>query len=141
MIVVGRGYNLSTALEITLKIKETTGIMADGYSSADFFHGPRAMLDRSVPLLVVAPGPRVFDELDQTVRLAAEKGASVVVVSERSDILARATVALPLPLGIPEWLSPLAAVVPGQLLALQMSLADGRNPDAPPGLSKITETR
>ncbi len=141
MIVVGRGYNLSTAFEITLKLKEAAGIMADGYSSADFYHGPRAMLDRSVPLLVVAPGPRVFDELDETATLAGDTGAPVAVISERSDMLARATVALPLPQGIPEWLSPLVSVVPGQLLALDLSLANGLNPDAPRGLSKITETR
>jgi glucosamine--fructose-6-phosphate aminotransferase (isomerizing) len=141
MIVVGRGFNLSTAFEISLKLKEAAGIMADGYSSADFFHGPRAMLDRSVPVLAVAPGPRIFAELDETARLAADAGAPLVVISERPDILARAAMALPLPAGIPDWLSPIVSVVPGQRLALELSLARGLNPDLPRGLSKITETR
>lgn len=140
LIVVGRGYNLSTALEITLKIKETSGIMADGYSSADFFHGPKAILDRNLPVLAVAPG-RIFDDLDGVIRLAKDKGAPLIVLSDRREILETADVALPLPAGTPEWLSPIVAVVPGQLWALGLSLARGTNPDAPPGLSKVTQTR
>lgn len=140
LVVVGRGYNLSTALEITLKIKEASGIMADGYSSADFFHGPKAILDRSLPVLAVAPG-RVFDDLDGIVRLAKDTGAPLIVLSDRREILEAADVELPLPPGIPEWLSPIVAVVPGQLWALGLSLARGANPDAPPGLSKVTQTR
>ena len=139
LIVVGRGYNLSTALEITLKIKETSGIMADGYSSADFFHGPKAILDRSLPVLAVAPG-RIFDDLDGVVRLTRDEGAPLIAISDRREILEAADVALPLPSGTPEWLSPIAAVVPGQLWALGLSLARGTNPDAPPGLSKVTQT-
>jgi glucosamine--fructose-6-phosphate aminotransferase (isomerizing) len=141
MIVVGRGFNLSTAFEISLKLKEAAGVMADGYSSADFFHGPRTMLDRTVPVLVVAPGPRVFAELDETATLAADAGAQLAVISERPEMLSRAAIPLPLPAGIPDWLSPIVSVVPGQLLALELSVANGLNPDAPRGLSKITETR
>jgi glucosamine--fructose-6-phosphate aminotransferase (isomerizing) len=140
LVVLGRGYNLSTALEITLKIKETSGVMADGYSSADFLHGPKAILERSLPVLAVAPG-RVFEDLDGILRLARDKGARVVTISDRQDLLDLAQVALPLPAGIPEWLSPIVAVVPGQLWALGLSLARGMHPDAPPGLAKITHTR
>jgi glucosamine--fructose-6-phosphate aminotransferase (isomerizing) len=141
LLVLGRGYNLATALEITLKVKEMSGVLADGYSSADFLHGPVAILDSSLPVLVVAPGPRVFPDLDEVVRLAREKGAPLVAISDRPDILESATVALPLPQGVPEWLTPIVAVVPGQLWALALSLARGRQPDAPPGLAKVTETR
>lgn len=140
LIVVGRGYNLSTVSEITLKIKETTGIMADGYSSADFLHGPKAILDPQIPLLVVAPGPRVFEDLDAVVRLARDEHVPVVALSDRPEILSQADVALGLP-AMPEWLSPIVAVVPGQLWALGLSLARGRQPDAPRGLSKVTHTR
>lgn len=140
MVVVGRGYNLSTTLEITLKIKETSGVMADGYSSADFLHGPAAILDSALPLLVVAP-ERTFEDLDTVVRMAKAKHAPLVAISDRPELLAAADVALPLPSGVPEWLSPLAAVAPGQLWALGLSLARGMSPDNPPGLSKVTETR
>jgi glucosamine--fructose-6-phosphate aminotransferase (isomerizing) len=140
LVVLGRGLNLSTALEITLKIKETTGIMADGYSSADFLHGPKAILDRSIPVLMVAPG-KVFDDLDGVIHLVKEKGAPLIAISDRKEILEQADVALPLPQGMPEWLSPIVSVVPGQIWAMGLSLARGLHPDAPAGLTKVTETR
>ncbi len=140
LVVLGRGYNLSTAFEITLKVKETSGVMAHGYSSADFLHGPKAVLDRSLPVMAVAPG-RAFSDLDAVAALAREQGAPVLAVSDREDVLAAADVPLPLPAGIPEWLTPMAAVVPGQLWALGFSLAHGLSPDAPRGLTKVTHTR
>jgi glucosamine--fructose-6-phosphate aminotransferase (isomerizing) len=140
LVVLGRGYNLSTALEITLKVKETSGVMADGYSSADFLHGPKALADRRLPVLVVAPG-RAFEDLDAVAALAREKGAPLLAISEREDLLRAAALAMPLPSNVPEWLSPIVAVVPGQLFALGLSLARGADPDAPPGLGKITRTR
>ena len=139
LVVVGRGYNLSTALEVTLKVKETSAVMALGYSSADFLHGPKALLDRGLPVLAVAPG-RVFEDLDRVLDLAREAGAPLIAISDREDVLRAAQVALPLPAGTPEWLSPVVAVVPGQLWALGLSLARGTNPDAPPGLAKVTHT-
>jgi glutamine---fructose-6-phosphate transaminase (isomerizing) len=140
LVVLGRGYNLSTAFEITLKVKETSGVMAHGYSSADFLHGPKAILDRTLPVMAVSPG-RAFDDLDGVADLAREQGAPLIAVSDRPDVLAAADVALPLPAGVPEWLSPLVAVVPGQLWALGFSLARGLQPDAPRGLTKVTHTR
>ncbi len=139
LVVLGRGYNLSTAFEITLKVKETSGVMAHGYSSADFLHGPKAILDRTLPVMVVSP-VRAFGDLDAVTALAREQGAPLVVISDREDILGVADVALRLPLGVPEWLSPLVAVVPGQLWALGFSLARGLHPDAPRGLTKVTHT-
>ncbi|HXB54993.1 MAG TPA: SIS domain-containing protein [Vicinamibacteria bacterium] len=141
LVVVGRGYNLSTALEIALKIKETSAIMADGYSSADFLHGPMAILDQSLPVMVVAPGTRTFEELEGVVGLAKERGARLLAISDRRSLLEAAEIGMPLPPDIPEWLSPLVAVVPGQIWALGLSLARGMHPDAPRGLSKVTRTR
>lgn len=140
LVVLGRGYNLSTAFEITLKVKETSGVLAHGYSSADFLHGPKAILDRSLPVMAVTPG-RVFSDLDAVAALAREQGAPILAVSDREEVLAAADIPLPLPAGIPEWLTPMAAVVPGQLWALGFSLAHGLSPDAPRGLTKVTHTR
>lgn len=140
LIVVGRGYNLATVSEIALKVKETSGVMADGYSSADFLHGPKAMLERAIPLMAVAPGPRVFADLEAVLRLAREQGGPLVALSDREELLAQADVALALP-ATPEWLSPLVAIVPGQLWALALSLSRGLDPDTPRGLSKVTLTR
>jgi glutamine---fructose-6-phosphate transaminase (isomerizing) len=140
LVVLGRGYNLSTAFEITLKVKETSGVMAHGYSSADFLHGPKAILDRTLPVMVVSPG-RAFGDLDGVLALAREQGAPFIAISDRPEILSSADIALPLAAGVPEWLSPLVAVVPGQMWALGFSLARGLQPDAPRGLTKVTHTR
>jgi glucosamine--fructose-6-phosphate aminotransferase (isomerizing) len=140
LVVVGRGYNLSTALEVALKVKETTGVVADGYSSADFLHGPMAILGQELPVLVVAPGTRIFTELEGVVGLAKERGAPLLAISDRQSLLADADVGMPIP-EVAEWLSPLVAVVPGQIWALGLSLARGLDPDAPRGLSKVTRTR
>jgi glucosamine--fructose-6-phosphate aminotransferase (isomerizing) len=141
LVVVGRGYNLSTALEIALKVKETSAVMADGYSSADFLHGPMAIMDASLPVLVVAPGPRTFEELEGVARLVREAGAPLLAISDRRSLLEVAEIAMPLPADVPEWLSPMVAVVPGQIWALGLSLARGLDPDAPRRLSKVTRTR
>lgn len=141
LVVVGRGYNLATALEIALKVKETSAVMADGSSSADFLHGPLAMLEPSLPVLVVAPGPRTFPDLETLVERARQAGSPLLVISERAALLESAHVALPLPPDVPEWVSPMVAVVPGQMWALGLCLARGMEPDAPRGLSKVTHTR
>jgi glucosamine--fructose-6-phosphate aminotransferase (isomerizing) len=141
LVVLGRGYNLATAFEIALKVKETCGVTADPYSSADFLHGPVALLEPGLPVMVVAPGAAPFDELEALLPLARQRGAPLIVVSDAARLLAQADVALPLPAGVPEWLSPLPAVVPGQMWAQALARARGRSVDEPPGLDKVTLTR
>jgi glucosamine--fructose-6-phosphate aminotransferase (isomerizing) len=140
LAVLGRGYNFSTAYEVALKIKETSYAMAEPYSFADFLHGPVAMLDQSLPLVAVAPGGRTDADADALVARARAVRAPLVAISERPELLAAADLGLPLPSGIPEWLSPIVAVVPGQLLALALATSRGLDPDAPRGLSKVTRT-
>jgi glucosamine--fructose-6-phosphate aminotransferase (isomerizing) len=140
IVVVGRGYNYATACEIALKIKETSYVMADPYSPADFLHGPVAMLDAKLPLFVVAPSSKVEGDLDEIVTLGRKRGASIMTLSDREEILAESTAALRMPAGVPEWVSPIVAVVPGQLWAQAFAIARGEAPDAPRGLSKVTLT-
>jgi glucosamine--fructose-6-phosphate aminotransferase (isomerizing) len=141
--VIGRGYNYSTAFEAALKIKELTRIVTEPYSSADFLHGPISVLEAGFrfPLLVIAPSGKTQDDLGNFIITVKERGAATVVISDHSEILANADVPLQIPAGIPEWLSPLVAIIPGQMMALQLTLAKGLNPDKPVGLKKITETR
>ncbi|MFI5184208.1 MAG: SIS domain-containing protein [Vicinamibacteria bacterium] len=141
LVVVGRGYNLATTFEVALKIKETCYVMSEAYSSADFLHGPVALLEEGLPVLVVAPTSRSFDDLNEVVRLAHERGAPLVAISDSPALLASADVFLALPADVPEWLSPLVAVVPGQLFAGDLARARGLTPDAPRGLKKVTLTR
>jgi glucosamine--fructose-6-phosphate aminotransferase (isomerizing) len=141
IVVVGRGFNYATACEIALKVKETSYAMAEPYSPADFLHGPVAMLDEKLPLFLVAPSSKVSDDLDQILALGRERKAGIIAVSDREDVLAAATSALRLPTGVPEWLTPIVAVVPGQLWAQSFALVRGVAPDAPRGLKKVTLTR
>jgi glucosamine--fructose-6-phosphate aminotransferase (isomerizing) len=141
LLVVGRGYNLATVFELALKIKETSYVMADPYSSADFLHGPSALLDEELPVLAVAPTSRSFDDLEATLALARERGAELLVLSDQVSLREGAKHFVELPPGVPEWLSPLVAIVPGQLVAQGLATLHGHSPDAPRGLSKVTRTR
>lgn len=140
-ITIGRGFNYATAFEIALKLKELTYVVAEPYSSADFRHGPMAIIEPGFPVLVVAPDGTLFGDLVAFLKELRERQAEVVVISNRMEALELADIAMPLPTALPEWLSPVAAVVPGQLLAYYLTLAKGLQPDAPRGLRKVTVTR
>jgi glucosamine--fructose-6-phosphate aminotransferase (isomerizing) len=139
-VVVGRGFNYATAFEIALKIKELTYVVAEPYSSADFRHGPVAIVERGFPVVAVAPGGLVFDDLLKLLRELAEREAELIVISDQAEALALAHTPLPLPVSLPEWLSPFTCIVPGQLLALHITQAKGYEPDHPRGLKKVTRT-
>ena len=139
--VIGRGFNLATAFEVALKIKELTGAVAEPYSAADFLHGPIGAVGAGQPVLLVAPRDAAARSVAELVGPLRDRGARLVAITDDADLLAAADVALPLPAGTPDWLVPLLAVVPGQMLALQLALARGVEVDAPHGLSKVTETR
>jgi len=137
---LGRGFNFASAFEAALKLKELTRIAAEAASPADFLHGPIAMVDEGFPIVMVAPGGvQDADALHMAARLG-ERRALLAVVSDRADLLARAEIPLALPIALPEWLSPLAAIVPAQLLALSVAEALGLDPDRPRGLAKVTRT-
>ncbi len=139
--VLGRGYNYATAFEIALKLKELNYLIAEPYSSADFMHGPIAVIGSGFPALVVAPSGKMFDTMQSFTLELKSRGAEPLVISDRSELLAQAITPLPLPEGMPEWLSPIVAVVPGQLFALHLTLIKGNDPDKPLGLQKVTITR
>jgi glucosamine--fructose-6-phosphate aminotransferase (isomerizing) len=140
-VVIGRGYNYATAFEIALKIKELTYALADPYSSADFQHGPVAVVEHGFPVIAIVPEGEIAGELLNFLRRLREREAELVVISPLDEALALAHTPLPLPAGMPEWLSPLVAVVPGQLFALGLTLAKGFDPEHPRGLRKVTLTR
>ncbi len=142
MLVVSRGFNLPTALEIALKLKETAGIFAEGYSSADLLHGPVALAVPAVPVLVFRPNGPMGRAIDPVVERLIEAGSQLWLVggSEVDGVDAALRGRLALPDGLPEALTPLAFVIPGYLLAGTVALRRGMNPDAPDGLSKITRT-
>jgi glucosamine--fructose-6-phosphate aminotransferase (isomerizing) len=140
-VVLGRGYNYATAFEIALKLKELNYLIAESYSSADFMHGPIAVVGSGFPAMVVAPSGRMFDTMRKFSLELKTRGAELLIISDRQDLLTEATTPLPLPEGVPEWLSPIVAVVPGQLFALYLTLVKGHDPDQPLGLQKVTLTQ
>lgn len=139
--VLGRGFNFATAFEIALKIKELAYVAAEPYSSADFMHGPIAMVEPDFPAVLVAVGEAVRGELATLRDALREQGATLIVLGEDEGIRHPADLWLPVPAGLPEWLSPLAAIVPGQLLAYHLAIARGGDPDRPRTIRKVTLTR
>jgi glucosamine--fructose-6-phosphate aminotransferase (isomerizing) len=140
-VVLGRGYNYATAFEIALKLKELSYLIAESYSSADFMHGPIAVVGSGFPALVVAPSGKMFDTMRGFSLELKARGAELLIISDRDDLLDEAVTPMSLPYGVPEWLSPIVAVVPGQLFALHLTLSKGHDPDRPEGLQKVTITR
>jgi glucosamine--fructose-6-phosphate aminotransferase (isomerizing) len=138
--VIGRGYNYATAFEIALKVKELTRVVAVPYSSADFRHGPIAMVQQGFPVIIIAPRGSVFDDLMNLSADLHRLKAEQLIISDDETILRNANLALPLPEGAPEWLTPVMAVVPGQLFGMALAQMKGLDPDQPVGLQKVTET-
>jgi glutamine---fructose-6-phosphate transaminase (isomerizing) len=140
-VVLGRGYNYSTAYELSLKLKELTYTSAEAYSSADFQHGPIALIEQGFPVLAVAPGGKVFDNLMELLAiLRTERKADLMVISDQVKALSLAQSPIRLPAGIPEWISPIIGIIPGQLFSNYLAQAKGFDPEAPRGLHKVTET-
>ena len=138
-IVVSRGYDHATALEIALKLKETGRLFAEGYSAADLSHGPIVLSGPEIPVLAIRPDGRMGPEVDVAIAAAARSGARPWVVGGGEAAAGPHTIRLPL--DVPEGLAALAFVLPGQLLAEAVARRRGYDPDAPPGLQKVTLTR
>jgi glucosamine--fructose-6-phosphate aminotransferase (isomerizing) len=140
-VVLGRGFNYATAFEVALKLKELTYIVSEPYSSADFRHGPVAIVERGFPVIAIVPQGAVYHDMLTLAQELANRDAELLVISEQDEALQLARTPLRLPTALPEWLSPFTCVVPGQLLALYITLAKGYDPDHPRGLKKVTQTR
>jgi glucosamine--fructose-6-phosphate aminotransferase (isomerizing) len=136
MIVIGRGAGLAIAQEAALKLKETSGIQAEAFSSAEVRHGPMELIGRDYPLLVFAPrGPEQAGLLEFS-RDMKQRGASVLLAAP-TDI---ADAVLPLATSADPALDPIAAILSFYVMAAALAAARGRNPDEPRYLNKITET-
>jgi glucosamine--fructose-6-phosphate aminotransferase (isomerizing) len=140
-VVIGRGYNYATAFELSLKLKELTYTLAEAYSSADFLHGPLALIEHGFPAIVIAPSGVVLPEIQEFMGTLKQREAEIIAISDDPTTLALARIPLTLPQAVPEWLSPIAAIIPGQLLAMHLAYVRDYDPDHPRGLRKVTETR
>jgi glucosamine--fructose-6-phosphate aminotransferase (isomerizing) len=139
--VLARGVNYATGYEIALKIRELSGLLFEAYSAADLMHGPVAAVSEGWPVIAVAPTGPAHGSMADAIEAMASRRSRLLVVSDDDALLARADVPLPLVQGIPEWVSPLVAVVPGQLAAIRLARLRGIDLDRPLGLAKVTLTR
>jgi len=133
--VVGRGINYGSAFEIALKIRELSGLLFEAWSAADLMHGPVAAIAPGWPVIAVAPRGPALESMQAVIDGLAARGAHLFVIGEAEDA------ALRLVPNVPEWLSPLVTVIPGQLVALRLAELRGGDVDHPHGLQKVTLTR
>ncbi len=139
-VVLGRGFNYASAFEWSLKLKELAYIVAEPYSSADFQHGPIAIVGPGFPVLAIAPKGEVLPDMIKLLqRLRAEFAAELLVVSDDEEALALAQSPLRVP-AVPEWLSPIVDIVAAQLFCYHLTRAKGYDTEQPRGLSKVTRT-
>jgi glutamine---fructose-6-phosphate transaminase (isomerizing) len=136
-VQLGRGFLYAVALEGALKVAETTGLAASGFSVADFLHGPIAIARPGTSVVAyAAPGPVAGDVREAAAR-AREAGAELIAVGEEAGA---ADVRVTVPSRVPEALAPLVHIVRAQQIALATTLALGLDPDSPRGLTKVTPT-
>lgn len=140
MLVVGRGMSLSLAQEFALKLKETCALQAEAISGAELLHGPLAIVQPGYPVLVLAFGDESQESQRQLAAHLQQLGANVWLASASAQPIPGVNL-LPLPQSPHTLLAPLAACLPFYLLANDLSLARGLDPDAPAHLRKVTLTR
>ena len=141
-VVVGRGLNYANAFEFALKLMETCYVVAERFSSADFLHGPIALVEPNFPVFVFAPSgvtwPAVREAIDKLKQLKAE---TVVITDRGNRPVAEAGARLiRLPERIGELYTPIPYIIPAQLFAAHLADQKGLNPDRPRTLTKVTRT-
>ena len=142
-VTVGRGLNLSTAYETALKITELTGVLVAPYSPADLLHGPVAAVGPEVPAVLIAPQEPASSSVLEIVAELRRRGTPIMIVCPTDQPPADEGVGrlgLPPRARLEDWLTPLVAVVPGQLVAHALAERRGVDVDRPGGLSKVTLT-
>lgn len=139
-VVVGRGLAYANAYELALKLMETCYVVAERFSSADFFHGPLAMVERHFPVLLFAPPGEMLPGVKGLIERLRELHADTLTITSDSEVAGLCTRSIMMPPEIDEFLAPIPYIVPGQLFAALLAEAKGLNPDAPRSLSKVTRT-
>jgi glucosamine--fructose-6-phosphate aminotransferase (isomerizing) len=139
-VVVGRGLNYGNSYELALKLMETCYVVAERFSSADFFHGPLAIIERRFPVILFAPqGVTKTSSMDLLNRLKELHADSFSITNDKK-IASLSSRRLLLPEEIDEFLSPIPFIIPAQIFAALLAEAKGLNPDAPRSLTKVTKT-
>lgn len=139
-VVVGRGLAYANAYELALKLMETCYVVAERFSSADFLHGPLAMVERHFPVILFAPPGKMLASVRKLAERLHELHADTLAITSDIELAGMCTRAIIMPREIDEFLAPIPYIVPGQLFAALLAEAKGLNPDSPRSLSKVTRT-
>jgi len=141
-VVVGRGLNYSNAFEFALKLMETCYVVAERFSSADFLHGPIALVERGFPLFLLAPSGVTWPTMAEMLVKLNHLRAETLVVTDKLNPQAKGTgtCEIVIPARIPELYTPIPYIIPAQIFAARLAAEKGLDPDQPRTLSKITQT-
>ena len=136
-LFLGRGYSYPVALEGALKLKEISYIHAEGYPAAEMKHGPIALIDSDMPVVVIATHNAMYEKVLSNIQeVKARKGKVIAIVNEGDDTISRiADEVIEMPATI-ECLEPLIATIPLQLLAYHIAVCKGKDVDQPRNLAK-----
>lgn len=140
--ILSRGVNYPLALEGTLKIQETNYVKAKGYPISDFHHGPFAMIDEGMPVIMYVPNGPVKQDAYAMINKLHDAEADILMVSDDDELLKEGTVSFKLPDAKGnDMISAFGYATFAQLFASNLTTVKGRNPDAPRGLKKVTVTK
>ena len=141
-VVVGRGLNYANAFELSLKLMETCYVVAERFSSADFLHGPIALVEPSFPVFAFAPPGVTWPSISGTLDKLRPLRAEIIAITDsgNTEVAQRATRVIRLPRRLKELLTPIPYIVPAQLFAACLAEHKGLDPDRPRTLSKVTLT-
>jgi glucosamine--fructose-6-phosphate aminotransferase (isomerizing) len=140
LVVLGRGYDYSAALEGALKIKELARVWAEPYSSADFEHGPLTLAQRGTPVLLFASRGATLGEARRIAASLIKGGSRVYAITNDAGLAEKVDDAVLLRAPVSEALAPIALSVVAQHVAAHVARLHGRDPERPAGLSKVTRT-
>jgi glutamine---fructose-6-phosphate transaminase (isomerizing) len=148
-VVVGRGLNYANAFEFSLKLKETCYVVAEGFSTADFLHGPIAMIERAFPVFAFAPPGVTWPSMREILGRLQQLRAETLILTDRSnrEALSQPGACICLPLKLAkrrawptELYTPIPYIIPAQLFAAHLAAQKGLDPDRPRTLTKVTRT-
>lgn len=139
-VVVGRGLLYANSYEMALKLMETCYVVAERFSSADFLHGPLAIVERHFPIFLFAPPGVTFKGVRELLERLRELRADTLTITHDEEAAKLSTRSIKMSGDIPELLAPIPYIIPAQLFAGLLAEAKGLNPDAPRSLAKVTRT-
>ena len=138
MLYLGRGTNYPLALEGALKLKEISYIHAEGYAAGELKHGPIALIDETMPVVVIAPHDHIFEKSVSNMQEVAARGGRIILITdargaEEAAIAAEHTLIMP---DVPQFIAPIVYSLPIQLLAYHTAVVMGTDVDQPRNLAK-----